>query len=167
MKTIVIPTLQKMIEVNTPIIYINDYDFARVDNIIYRAIQNKKVYEWNPVTGRTNFFNKESEGLGAAQTLENFLHTEYIQDSKQEKFLVLKEIQEEIDAIDAEEAERSAQAEMEAREVPAQAQLVNGNITASFQTAPIEQNRNENPTASTEYRQAFMNYIQRGTPIPT
>ena len=97
MKNSVISALQKMIDVNTPIIYINDYDFARVDNIIYRAIQNKKVYEWNPVTGRTNFFNKESEGLGAAQTLENFLHTEYIQDSKQEKFLVLKEIQEMIE----------------------------------------------------------------------
>ena len=76
MKNSVISALQKMIDVNTPIIYINDYDFARGDNIIYRAIQNKKVYEWNPVTGRTNFFNKESEGLGAAQTLENFLHTE-------------------------------------------------------------------------------------------
>lgn len=88
--------------------------------------------------------------------------TEQLEDINAE----IEEIQEEIDAIDAEEAERSAQAEMEAREVPAQAQLVNGNITASFQTAPIEQNRNENPTASTEYRQAFMNYIQRGTPIP-
>lgn len=88
--------------------------------------------------------------------------TEQLEDINAE----IEEIQEEIDAIDAEEAERSAQAEMEAREVPAQAQLVNGNITASFQAAPIEQNRNENPTASMEYRQAFMNYIQRGTPIP-
>jgi len=88
--------------------------------------------------------------------------TEQLEDINAE----IEETQAEIDAIDAEEAERSAQAEMEAREVPAQAQLVNGNIIASFQAAPIEQNRDENPTASMEYRQAFMNYIQRGTPIP-
>lgn len=89
--------------------------------------------------------------------------TEQLEDINAE----IEETQAEIDAIDAEEAARGAQeAEMEARgEVPAQAQLVNGNIIASFQTAPVEQQRDENPTSSMEYRQAFMNYIQRGTPI--
>ena len=87
--------------------------------------------------------------------------TEQLEDINAE----IEETQAEIDAIN--EDERSAQAEMEAREVPAQAQLVNGNVTAAFQTAPIvEQKRDENPTASMEYRQAFMNYIQKGTPIP-
>ena len=88
--------------------------------------------------------------------------TEQLEDINAE----IEETQAEIDAINAEEAERSAQAEMEAREVPAQAQLVNGNVTAAFQMAPVEQKRDENPTASMEYRQAFMNYIQKGTPIP-
>ena len=80
--------------------------------------------------------------------------TEQLEDINAE----IEETQAEIDAIN--EDERSAQAEMEAREVPAQAQLVNGNVTAAFQTAPIEQKRDENPTASMEYRQAFMNYIR-------
>lgn len=88
--------------------------------------------------------------------------TEQLEDINAE----IEETQAEIDAINAEDAERSAQAEMEAREIPAQAQLVNGNVTAAFQIAPIEQNRDENPTATMEYRQAFMNYIQKGTPIP-
>ena len=30
----VISDFQKMIDVNTPIIYINDYDFVRIDEII-------------------------------------------------------------------------------------------------------------------------------------
>ena len=80
----------------------------------------------------------------------------------------IEETQAEIDAINAEEAEaeRSAQAEAEAREaIPAQAQLVNGNVAASFQTSPA-QVREEDPTASMEYRQAFMAYVQKGIPMP-
>ena len=80
----------------------------------------------------------------------------------------IEETQAEIDAINAEEAEaeRSAQAEAETREaVPAQAQLVNGNVAASFQTNPV-QVREENPTESIEYRKAFMAYVQRGVAMP-
>ena len=77
----------------------------------------------------------------------------------------IEETQTEIDAINAEEAERSAQAEAEVREVPAQAQLVNGNVTASFQTNPV-QVREENPTESIEYRKAFMAYVQKGIAMP-
>lgn len=86
--------LEKMIDVNTPIIYIKDYDFVRIDHLIYKAIGKRKVREWNPATGTTDFFNKESTGAGKEQTLESFLYNEYIIDTKNEKFLVLKEIQE-------------------------------------------------------------------------
>ena len=52
--------------------------------------------------------------------------------------------------------------ENEERTVPANATLVNGKTVASFST----EQRDENPTASLEYRQAFKNYIQNGVAIP-
>lgn len=50
----IISDFQKMIDVNTPIIYINDYDFVRIDEIIEEIVGNSKVFEWNPATGTTN-----------------------------------------------------------------------------------------------------------------
>ena len=53
----VISNLQKMIDVNIPIIYIHDFDFARVDNMIQQAVgnNNQNIFEWNSGTGITNF----------------------------------------------------------------------------------------------------------------
>ena len=90
----VITNFQKMIDVNTPIIYINDYDFVRIDEIIKEIVGNSKVFEWNPATGTTNFKTKESQGLGENDTLEQFLRDKYTVDvNLKEKFLVLKDIQ--------------------------------------------------------------------------
>lgn len=90
----VITNFQKMIDVNTPIIYINDYDFVRIDEIIVEIVGNSKVFEWNPATGTTNFKTKESQGLGENDTLEQFLRDKYTVDvNLKEKFLVLKDIQ--------------------------------------------------------------------------
>ena len=91
--------------------------------------------------------------------------TEQLEDINAE----IEETQAEIDAITAEEAERSAQAAQEAEaraQVPATAQLINGNVAATFQTNPVQTRADENPTASMEYRQAFMAYVQKGTPMP-
>lgn len=94
----VISNFQKMIDVNTPIIYINDYDFVRIDGIIAEIVGNSKVFEWNPATGTTNFKTKESQGLGENDTLEQFLRDKYTVDvNLKEKFLVLKDIQDSID----------------------------------------------------------------------
>lgn len=38
----VISSLQRMIDVNTPIIYIHDYDFVRIDELIRQVVANKK-----------------------------------------------------------------------------------------------------------------------------
>lgn len=38
----VISSLQRMIDVNTPIIYIHDYDFVRIDELILQVTANKK-----------------------------------------------------------------------------------------------------------------------------
>ena len=90
----VISDFQKMIDVNTPIIYVNDYDFVRIDEIIKEIVGTSKVFEWNPATGTTNFKTKESQGLGENDTLEQFLRDKYTVDvNLKEKFLVLKDIQ--------------------------------------------------------------------------
>ena len=51
---------------------------------------------------------------------------------------------------------------------PANAQMVNGGIVGSFNApAPVNQQRdNVDPTSTMEYRQAFMRFVQNGTPIP-
>ena len=96
MNTRIVSNLQKMIDVNTPIIYINDYDFVRIDELIVQAIGKKNVYEWNPATGGTHFVSKEKRG---EETLENFLYQQYIPDADQlpESYLLLKEIEDYID----------------------------------------------------------------------
>lgn len=71
----------------------------------------------------------------------------------------IKEINEELEEL---RADIKAINENEERTVPANATLVNGKTVASFST----EQRDENPTASLEYRQAFKNYIQKGVAIP-
>ena len=98
----VLSDFQKYIDVNIPIIYINDFDFVRVDEIIQSVIGGKKVFEWNPATGTTDFVNRNSRGLGVEQSLVHFLREQYtieIDESMpiREKFLVLREIQDYID----------------------------------------------------------------------
>ena len=87
-----IHSFQRMIDVNTPIIYIHDYDFVRIDELILQATANKKVFEWNPATGSTDFHTKAKKGYGDTQSLESFLEEKYIEDTAKEKYLVLKEI---------------------------------------------------------------------------
>lgn len=78
----------------------------------------------------------------------------------------LQDIQEELDAI-AEE-ERSANPPAATDPVPANAQLVNGNIRGAFpQTTGQEpETRDQDPLESMEYRRAFRDYVVSGTPIP-
>lgn len=84
--------LQKLIDVNTPIIYINDYDFVRVDELIGEVTRGKKVFEWNPATGATDFKTKNPMGSGTT-SLEDFLYVKYTEEQAKEKYLVLKEVQ--------------------------------------------------------------------------
>lgn len=73
----------------------------------------------------------------------------------------IQDIQEELDAIaDESDEQRGA--------IPTNAHYVNagivGNMVGSF--TPGEQRSNEDPYSTMEYRTAFKNYVQRGTPIP-
>lgn len=78
----------------------------------------------------------------------------------------IKEAEQKLSEIEAEEARQATEAQAETRsQIPANAQLVNGHVTASF-TAPAVENRDVNPLESKEYRSAFMAYVQKGTAIP-
>lgn len=103
METSAISNFQKMVDVNLPIIYIQDFDFARVDAFIREAVgEDANISEWNPGTGVTDFDNRTSVGNGRSVALEEFLYNIYrqeafIEGAKIEGFVVLKEIQDLID----------------------------------------------------------------------
>lgn len=84
----------------------------------------------------------------------------------------IEETQDEINAIDEEEkrsATPSGETVEERQAIPSGAQMVNaGAVAASFGSGATnaQTRENEDITASMEYRQAFMNYVQNGTPIP-
>ena len=74
--------------------------------------------------------------------------------------------QAQLNAIEAEE-QRAAQQNNEQRNaIPANAQLVNGNVVGTYPQTHEQRNENVDPFATLEYRQAFMKYAQTGTPIP-
>lgn len=51
----VVKSLKAMFDVNLPIIYIEDFDFVRVDEIINEAAGHWQVSEWNPGVGEIGF----------------------------------------------------------------------------------------------------------------
>ena len=88
----IITNFRKMIDVNTPIICIQDYDFARIDELIGVVVGSKNVFEWNPATGKTDFRTKESK---QDESLEQFLDF-YVKEElfkPVDKYLVLKDVQ--------------------------------------------------------------------------
>lgn len=81
----------------------------------------------------------------------------------------IAEAEDEIKAIEEQEKRDKEQQEAEARQTPpASAQVHNAGIVASFaqNAQPTQSRDNECVLESVEYRRAFMNYVQRGTPIP-
>ncbi|MGN0835053.1 MAG: AAA family ATPase [Candidatus Spyradosoma sp.] len=103
-------SLSKMVDVNSPIIYIQDYDFVRTDELIDSVKLNERtrIFEWNPATGETRFasgkespkkfFRKTEYGSGDAVTLADFLKKELNRegDEAAERFLVLRNVHEEL-----------------------------------------------------------------------
>lgn len=62
---------------------------------------------------------------------------------------------------------KAAESEARAVEVPANAELHNGNVVAATRsTVPAAQETEENPLESKEYRKAFMAFVQKNKPIP-
>ena len=73
----------------------------------------------------------------------------------------------ELEAEEQRAAQQNSEPEQRAN-IPANAQHVNGGVVAAFATpaATSQQRENVNPLETMEYRQAFMAYAQKGTPIP-
>lgn len=80
----------------------------------------------------------------------------------------IADVTEELEEIRAEEQRAAQQPAQQREQPPAGAQHVNAGVVANFTTpAPATQQReNVDPYATMEYRRAFMEYAQRGTPIP-
>lgn len=80
----------------------------------------------------------------------------------------LADVQAEIDAIEEEERAAQQAATEQRNAPPANAQLVNGNVVGAYHqnTNATQQRENTDPLRTMEYRQAFMAYVQNGTPIP-
>lgn len=97
----VISNLQKMMDVNIPIIYIHDFDFARVDDMIMQAVgsNNKNIFEWNPGTGVTDFSTRIPKS--AQSDLSTFIQQKYLEEPSMggipNKVVILREIHDLID----------------------------------------------------------------------
>ena len=78
----------------------------------------------------------------------------------------VREAQEQLAALEAEEQSNQQQDPEQRSAVPANAQLHNAQINGSFRQAQSADQTRENPLESLEYRQAFMNYVLHGTAIP-
>lgn len=90
-----------MIDVNIPIIYIHDFDFVRVDDLIQKAVgsNNQKIYEWNPGTGITDF--KTRRPASDQNDLSTFIEQKYLEEPLlggiPNKIVILREIHDLID----------------------------------------------------------------------
>ena len=79
----IIYKFQKLIDVNTPIIYIQSDDYVRVDEIIYHSVGEKeddlqtKIEEWSLGSGPVNFYTKRKNDEGNMLNLEDFLTHRY------------------------------------------------------------------------------------------
>ena len=104
----------KLIDVNTPIIYLQDYDFVRIDELIESCTTGCRKYEWNPATGKTYFETKEQRGNNSQKghrdssfynidSLVDLLHERLYDDtiaSEKDNFIVLKNVHDYINEPD-------------------------------------------------------------------
>lgn len=90
-----ISRFQKLVDINIPIIYVEDYDFARIDDMLQKAcnVKPSNIAEWNPASGYTCFVSKEPYGDGDC-TLTEFLKMQYAADKERyaKEFVVIREI---------------------------------------------------------------------------
>lgn len=103
----VVSQFKKMIDVNLPIIYIEDFDFVRVDEVIFESVgKDSKIVEWNPGTGRTKIeWSKKEFEMRSVSDLQHdlveFLKEIYSPNQNKPEpnpaFYILREIQDYID----------------------------------------------------------------------
>lgn len=110
--------------------------------------------------------DKKNTLLARAQASQDVNEVRNINEQLDDLNAEIEETQDELNSLN--EEERAADQQFEQRDkAPADAQPVNGDVVAKFaQKTGTETRSDENPLASMEYRMAFKEYIQRGTPIP-
>lgn len=79
-----------LLDVNTPIIYIQDHDFVRVDEFICECTQGTEKKEWNPATGVTNYSTKEP--FLSYDSLKDFLKSCLLDNKARNKYIILKNV---------------------------------------------------------------------------
>lgn len=99
-KNITVSELKKMIEINVPIVYINDFDTIRINQIIFDSIKDyvpiENVKEWNPGVGYVNFPNLRTSNRIDGDGVQNI--TQFLSEIANVRktplsFLLLREIQ--------------------------------------------------------------------------
>lgn len=119
---------------------------------------NKKVLEKRLARLKA----KKDKLISRGQESQDVEEVKNINENLEDLNAEIEEVQEELNSVEetSEEETRS--------KVPANAQLVNGQVVRGVTVGSynVGEKRDENPTASMEYRKAFMNYVQTGTPIP-
>ena len=92
-----VSTFNKMLDVNTPIIYIQDYDFVRIDVLIKQVVGlSSKIEEWNPANGLIDFRTKSPKGTSNFTSLSDYLKSVYnigMRVPANVSFVVLRDIQ--------------------------------------------------------------------------
>lgn len=99
----IIENLRKMIDINIPIIYINDYDTVRINKIIEEAASGITIKEWNPGICQIKDFgclnlSVNTEEIKSKGRLDNLVDrlsrkAQATKENKLPSILVLREIQ--------------------------------------------------------------------------
>lgn len=117
--------------------------------------KNDRIAEIRTLINASNDVNEVRSLTAEAEALQEEVH----------------EAQEKLNEIEAEEQRNAQQNEQgETRSaVPSNATLVNPHVAGTFtqQNTQVQERENVNPLETMEYRQAFMQFVQKGTPIVT
>lgn len=91
--------LKKLIELNIPVIYIQDFDYIRVNEVLCEVISKSEIVgEWTPGTGTTNFVSwRADDDIDKKEELKGFLLRQFGTKKLALKFVILREIQDYID----------------------------------------------------------------------
>ena len=94
--------LSDLLEALRPIIYIDDFDFRAIDELIRNALPGEKIIEYNNAYGAVHPISKmpvcevANTGKGSTQLLIEFLD-KFVTDCPKRSVLVLKDVHREID----------------------------------------------------------------------
>lgn len=119
----------------------------------------KKILEQKLARLRAKVTKLSERAKASTDAAEVRSMTEELEDLNAE----INETQAELDAIAEEEKEAAKEEERSA--APANVTVEGAQILGAFSQNNQAEKRDEDPTSSLEYRQAFMKYVQKGTPI--